>query len=626
MSTNATVFVGLWTDWSKGRILGPTLTLPIRDGNILISVISLFIQLTGGQSWSILCFIVHQLRTTRKEQDGLYYQQQATLRNNASDAGTAWKLAKIGLFHVLLFAAAGTLSSHIITVGNDVLLATNPSCGLWNSFSIVNESQFVEAVDLTLNQRNTLAFSNQYVQNCLGGSKSSPACNTFRTPQLNWTFVTDAPCPFQDDICLGPTNGTLQINTGYIDSRDDLGINGDDTHRIQYRKQATCMPLVTDGYLELGNSSRDGMNFTYEAAFYGPNNVLNSSLAFNGAIGRGNDTALLSYYPDQDVNVLACTEQHQFCNPNPAANISNECTPFLSIDAFINADQGFVTDQLGKIMLNSYQKNIASIQPKHTSIRRQRHSLIIILSRSRSANISNECTPFLSIDAFINADQGFVTDQLGKIMLNSYQKNIASIIQLAAWNSGFDFVVTQTDPALMASGLCVEGASPPLPPNQWILEATNWFSIGMVNIQRRVVDTATGPPGVDAQYTLDQASDSPAMEWYCANQIVQRTDFTSFSVLTLSLIFGFGGLLICTSLFLETVVGWWQLRYRKGLYQQVRWQLDSTLQLQRMAFEEVGLGTWRGGAEDVPTTEKGEVFVPAEEWDEWHPRIAGKAM
>lgn len=63
-----------------------------------------------------------------------------------------------------------------------------------------------------------------------------------------------------------------------------------------------------------------------------------------------------------------------------------------------------------------------------------------------------------------------------------------------------------------------------------------------------------------------------------------------------------------------------------GRYRQVRWQLDPALQLQRMAFEETGLGTWKRGAEEVPVTEKGEAFKMPEEWDVWHPSIRGKAV
>jgi hypothetical protein len=45
-----------------------------------------------------------------------------------------------------------------------------------------------------------------------------------------------------------------------------------------------------------------------------------------------------------------------------------------------------------------------------------------------------------------------------------------------------------------------------------------------------------------------------------------------------------------------------------------------------MAFEGVGLGTWKGRADDVPTTEKGVKFAPHSKWDEWHPRIRGKTV
>lgn len=116
------------------------------------------------------------------------------------------------------------------------------------------------------------------------------------------------------------------------------------------------------------------------------------------------------------------------------------------------------------------------------------------------------------------------------------------------------------------------------------------------------------------------------MEWFCGNQDIQREDFTSLSVLAIGLIFGLGGLVICVTLVLETVVSLVQLQCRRGLYHQVRWRLDSVLQLQHMAFEEAGLGTWKGGADEIAVTEKVEKFGPVTEWDEWHASIRGKAV
>jgi hypothetical protein len=196
------------------------------------------------------------------------------------------------------FAAASTLSSHIVTVGNEVLLATSPSCGIWYEAGagsgIANEPEFVQLVSNLLNQRNTLAFSNQYVQNCLSGSQSSPLCSTFKTSQLNWTFTTDAPCSFEDGMCLGAPNSSLQIDTGYIDSRDGLGINGDDAQRIQYRKTATCIPITTVPYFGSGNGTVNGIVAELNAAFYGPNNAILSSAPENG--GVPNATFVTSLY------------------------------------------------------------------------------------------------------------------------------------------------------------------------------------------------------------------------------------------------------------------------------------------------------------------------------------------
>jgi hypothetical protein len=57
----------------------------------------------------------------------------------------------------------------------------------------------------------------------------------------------------------------------------------------------------------------------------------------------------------------------------------------------------------------------------------------------------------------------------------------------------------------------------------------------------------------------------------------------------------------------------------------VRWQLDSKLQLQRIAFEEAGLGVWQGGADQVPTTMiRGQKIELPEEWDEVHPSLYRK--
>lgn len=96
----------------------------------------------------------------------------------------------------------------------------------------------------------------------------------FKRERLPWTSTTNNSCPF-DDLCLGPA---LYLDTGLIDSRDDLGINGHDSDRVQWRNNLTCVPITTDGYSKQGTSSYNylgdfssgNITFNYTALLYGP--------------------------------------------------------------------------------------------------------------------------------------------------------------------------------------------------------------------------------------------------------------------------------------------------------------------------------------------------------------------
>ena len=222
--------------------------------------------------------------------EAFYHQQQATLRNNTSDISTLWQLTKIGwawrsrsvksvrkslwlllivILHILAFGAASILSSHITTVGNQVLIAKSPYCGPWvnsNAYTLT-DAEFSETVAQASHVKMAVATSNEYVQNCLGGSNSLPECNQFKRSQLNWTS-TNVPCPFYD-LCLGPTNTSLYMDTGLLDSRDDLGVNSIADNKIQWRRHTTCSPIKTDGYSFSGTSSIDNTTFDYTAVLYG---------------------------------------------------------------------------------------------------------------------------------------------------------------------------------------------------------------------------------------------------------------------------------------------------------------------------------------------------------------------
>ena len=82
--SQATIQLGIWTDWDKGSITGLTLTTTSAGGAVLTVFLALYVQSTGNHSWGIIRFIIHQARVRRTPQEALYHQQQVVLRNASS--------------------------------------------------------------------------------------------------------------------------------------------------------------------------------------------------------------------------------------------------------------------------------------------------------------------------------------------------------------------------------------------------------------------------------------------------------------------------------------------------------------------------------------------------------------
>lgn len=274
--------------------------------------------------------MVHQLRISANAKNGFHHQLQATLRNNTSDVRTFWQLTNIwwywrGLsagsfrksvqlvlicaFHFFAFATVGIASSYITTVGNQVLIATTSGCGPWKQAkSWVTEGTSISQSDVAYSsyQLSSIQASRQYVQGCVRDSESLPECDHFQRLQLNWTS-TKIPCPFQD-MCLGPVNSSIIMDTNLLDSRDDFGINGRDEDRIKFKRTATCSPITTQGYTKSGttlvnyqvfnaNSSFGQIPVNYTAAFYGNGGVSLSHMGVDD-LSLENLTYLYTNYRD----------------------------------------------------------------------------------------------------------------------------------------------------------------------------------------------------------------------------------------------------------------------------------------------------------------------------------------
>lgn len=86
----------------------------------------------------------------------------------------------------------------------------------------------------------------------------------------------------------------------------------------------------------------------------------------------------------------------------------------------------------------------------------------------------------------------------------------------------------------------------------------------------------------------------------------------SFSAWTLGVILIVGSTLMLTSAFVEELFALFlrypRLRSAKLIYSYFEWQAGSTLQLQRLAHENLGLGTWTRTDEAIPVTELGDTL------------------
>lgn len=157
---------------------------------------------------------------------------------------------------IVALASASIFSSRI-TVGNEVLLSGG-NCG-WLDILHINENTSIEAVQLDI--AGSAQASDYYSRQC---SLDSSSCSTFVRPHLHVAIDEDTSCPF-GNICSSKDMGLL-LDTGYLDSHTDLGLNAPASQRLQYRRVLHCSPLQTEGFRTMRNISGDR---TYTRYHYG---------------------------------------------------------------------------------------------------------------------------------------------------------------------------------------------------------------------------------------------------------------------------------------------------------------------------------------------------------------------
>lgn len=278
--------------------MGATLTLPRTEGNYLLVFTSLFITIVSGCFWSIVRRSLHCYFSTTEPRDALHHQQQAVLRNSTAafesfqtfcSLAWAWRRTAKGkrcllrlvpgslaaAFVVISFGIASGFSSQISSAIGTQVRVDGTNCSLINSQA---DDPNYDAYSLVPYRARMVSNSANYAQQCYSNNSSSGIfdCKSFVRARLPSTVDTRASCPFSNGVCRSDKEN-IRLDTGYIDSNNDLGINAPENERILFRAVLTCAPLSTEGFTRniitetgyytlygYGNKTV-GQNYTYKA-------------------------------------------------------------------------------------------------------------------------------------------------------------------------------------------------------------------------------------------------------------------------------------------------------------------------------------------------------------------------
>jgi hypothetical protein len=179
-----------------------------------------------------------------------------------------------------------------------------------------------------------------------------------------------------------------------------------------------------------------------------------------------------------------------------------------------------------------------------------------------------------------------------------------------------ELAYTMNGQALLASDSLSTYGQYALPSNQWELEVEHWFKFTLADLQRAILDQATGPTVLEAGQ-IHSPPDTAEARTVCGNQKIRSDSYTSFNVLGLVLIFSIGGLVMLVSALLPCAIE--RIRRGKKPFASLEWITNDTLQLQRLAHEAVGAGDWKGACDDYPRTQKDDLLAVLDITNRKHP-------
>lgn len=190
---------------------------------------------------------------------------------------------------------------------------------------------------------------------------------------------------------------------------------------------------------------------------------------------------------------------------------------------------------------------------------------------------------------------------------------------------------------------------------QWQQDVMYWVTITLAAMQQMMITAVTGdfadPSGIKPPDSDIAPPYSDTVQTVCASQVGNPSHVSyrglspmyalqsweqrltlrpkkiisqvhiSFSVFGLAFILVAGLLIIVISFVLEPLARCIHRCSKRNPYARVEWYSTSIFQLQRLAHEEIGIGTWDHCDESIPTTAPGTILAALDITDESHPLL-----
>ncbi|KAI0410049.1 hypothetical protein F4802DRAFT_543138 [Xylaria palmicola] len=645
------VYVGIWTNWSRGRVMGSTLTISRRDADLLIAFTAFFIAFVASRTWRILCFVLHRLYSTADPEDAIYHQRQTIFRNSSSpESGIQMLLSllwanrrskgwsrplpavTVAILCASLFIIAGGFSSRVSTaVGTEVLIKSS-NCG----YTPTNVADFLE-----LSSRATkINSAANYAQQCYSDENTGLLdCGRLITKRVTSNIDLQAGCPFQSPICRNESTN-LRIDSGYIDSHDILGLNAPPDERMWFRNVLHCAPLNTAGFTIERNASLGTMTlYQYGQTAMGSDEEMDYVYA-----ARSVESQYSAVESPDTIVQYANYVVNMFSSPVKNGTTFNISSGFFPIGEIARADadiylaflsgNGVVftepsDDQWYHLSTTPSSFIVLGVEELQAYIPQDPASSLGCTEQYQFCNAASRgtggCGPLASLRDAVSGAAPLFNTTYDNFVDNTYQSEEGArflyLINMlfSSPTPSVTAIVAQLGPAGLTSQKTLYGGfQGPIASNQWQKDVSHWWDIVMAVCQSLMLDTVYIPDNSDMRATRFNYT-SPEVQRLCNNQKMRSTAYASFSSFGLFFTLTAGLLLILVSYILEPISEWLDKRKGHNKYPYLEWATNSTLQLQRLLHEEIGFGTWSEGTETIPITKPGELLGSLDITNPRHP-------